>query len=98
MIAPINRHQILPYLGYSKSVSEEAPDDIQVVTLCLSPKGKIKYVIFPNDLESLRDPCTRVLHVTYIELWELWGLGVLTGATYDHRVTHPPLVVRTGTR
>jgi len=23
-----------------------------------------------------------------------WGIGVLTGATYDHRATHPPLVVR----
>ena len=58
-------------------------------------------MIFPNDLESLRDPCKRVLHVAYIELWELWelwGLAVLTRATYDHTVTHPPLVVRTGTR
>jgi hypothetical protein len=58
----------------------------------LEPRGKIKFVIFPNDLESLRDLCKRVLHVAYIELW---GLAVLIGATYDHRVTHPPLVVRT---
>ena len=56
------------------------------------PRGKIQFVIFLNDLESSRDPCKRVLHVACIKLWELWGLGVLTRATYDHRVTHPPLV------
>jgi len=51
-------------------------------------------VTLSNDLESLRDLLIRVLNVACIELWELWGLGVLTGATYDHRVTQPPLVVR----
>jgi len=59
-------------------MSEEAPDDVQVATLCLSPGGKIKSVISLNDLESSRDPCKRVLHVAYIELW---GLAVLTCLT-----------------
>ena len=72
--------------------------NVQVVDILTKPRGKIKFVIFPNDLESSRDLCKRVLHVAYIELWELWGLGVLTGATYDHRVTHPLLVVRIETR
>ena len=59
MIAPADRHQILLYLGYGKSMSEEGPDDVQVATLCLSPGGTIKSVIFPNDLESSRDPCKK---------------------------------------
>ena len=40
MIAPADRHQILPYLGYGKSMRKEAPshwDDVQVTTLCESP-------------------------------------------------------------
>jgi len=55
-------------------------------------------VIFRNNLELSRNPYRRVLYVAYIELWELWGLVVLTRATYDYKVTHPPLVVCTGTR
>ena len=43
MIAPADRHQILPYLGYGKSMSKEAPshwDDVQVATLCQSPRER----------------------------------------------------------
>ncbi len=52
---------------------------------------------FSNDLDSLRDLLIRVLHVACIELWELWGAWVLTRETYDHRATHPHLVVHYGT-
>ena len=67
--------------------------DVHVIGILSKPWGKVKSVTFPNELESWRDLLIRVLHVACIELWELWGLGVLTGATYNHRETHPPLVV-----
>ena len=44
---------------------------------------------------SLRDPLMRVVYDAYIELWELrGGLGVLLASDMDHRMIHPPLVVR----
>ena len=76
MISPADRHQILPYLGYGKSMSEEAPSHWDWCTgrrNFSKPLGKVKSVTFPNNLESLRDLLIRVLHVACIELWELYG-------------------------
>ena len=47
--------------------------DVQVADILSKPQGEVKYVTFPNDLESLRDLLIRVLHFACIELWELWG-------------------------
>ena len=68
--------------------------DVQVTDILSNPQGKVKCVNFPNELESLRELRIRVLHVACIELWEFRGHGVLTGATRNHRATHPPLMVR----
>jgi len=47
--------------------------DVQVADILSKPQGKVKFVTFPNNLESLRDLPIRLLHVACIELWELWG-------------------------
>lgn len=50
--------------------------DIQVTDILSKPRGKVKFVTFPNDLELLRDPLMRVLHVACTKLWKLrrtWG-------------------------
>ena len=42
--------------------------DVQVADILSKPRGKVKCVTFPNDLELLRDLLIRVLHVACIEL------------------------------
>ena len=42
--------------------------DVQVADILSKPRGKVKFVTLPNDLESLRDPLMRVLHDAWIEL------------------------------
>ena len=56
-------------------------------TFLSKPRGKVKSVNFPNDLDSLRDPLIRVLYEMDIELWELRGAWVLLGAMNNHRVS-----------
>ena len=65
--------------------------DVQDTDILTKPRGKVKSVIFLNDLELLRELLIRVLNFfRALSSGSSKGLGVLTGATYDHRATHIP--------
>lgn len=59
MIAPTDRHQILPYLGYGKSMSEEAPSHWHWCTGCghfVKAPGKGQICDFPEWLGVIERP------------------------------------------